>query len=81
LTETQHRGAKKNKVCCQTTDELAGSLGGIKLLYLLVITSFLAVIWALLGLYEAHTGVNRLFRELELKREEAFDGEKANQAA
>lgn len=40
------------------------------MLYLLYIGGFTTVILALIGLSEAHTGVNRLFRELEEKRGE-----------
>jgi hypothetical protein len=40
------------------------------MLYVLYIGGFTTVILALIGLSEAHTGVSRLFRELEEKHGE-----------
>ncbi len=38
------------------------------MLYLIAIFGFVGLIWALIGLDEAHTGVCRIFRELECDR-------------
>ena len=35
------------------------------MLYASLITGFVCLVWALIGLGEAHSGVGRVFRELE----------------
>ncbi|MGA8597368.1 MAG: hypothetical protein WB676_21850 [Bryobacteraceae bacterium] len=38
------------------------------MLYVIAVFGFVGLIWALIGLGEAHTGVCRIFRELECDR-------------
>lgn len=43
------------------------------MLYLFAIFGFVGLIWALIGLGEARTGVSRIFRELEYDRDRLIE--------
>ena len=46
-----------------------------------MVAAFIFLIWALVGLSGAHSGVGRVFRELENERELAETGSGNNEAA